>query len=59
MRKTIYARTRAFRSTPMLDETLLALSENTNRHQSELIRQAVWQFCSYYRNRPNELQKAI
>jgi predicted DNA-binding protein len=59
MRKTIYARTRAFRSTPLLDETLQSLSDSTSRHQSELIREAVWQFCSYYRDKPSELRKAI
>ncbi len=59
MKKIIYARTRAFRSTPLLDQSLLALSETTNRNESELIREAVWKFCSYYKDRPTEILKPI
>ncbi|MCG3772174.1 MAG: hypothetical protein JW384_03379 [Nitrosomonadaceae bacterium] len=59
MRKNIYIKSRSFRSTPILDECLQLLSDKTNRNESCLIREAVFQFCQYYKDRPADLTKPI
>jgi predicted DNA-binding protein len=57
MTKKIYARTLAFRTTPLLDDMLRDLSDQTNRHQSDLIRDAVWKYCAFYRDKAHEILK--
>lgn len=59
MRKNIYLKNRSFRSTPILEEALAFLSNETNRNESSLIREAVFQFCQYYKDRPSELIRPI
>ena len=57
MKKTIYECSRAFRLTNLLNDKLRSLADKTNRHESDLIRQAVAQYVSYYADHPDELVK--
>jgi predicted transcriptional regulator len=57
MKRTIYEFTKAFRCTNLLHEKLRSLADKTNRHESDLIRQAVAQYVSYYADHPDELVK--
>lgn len=59
MRKHIYVETKAFRCTPLLQEQLQALANRVNRHESDLIRNAVAQYVAYYQERPEELVKVV
>lgn len=59
MTKRIYVRTLAFRSTSTLNDMLRQLSDQTHRHQSDLIRDAIWKYVNFYRDKPQELLKVI
>ena len=57
MKKHIFVKTLAFRVTPFLYDALNSLSVSANRHQSDLIREAVWSFVKQHRDNPDQLLK--
>ena len=59
MKKRPYSKMRAFRLTQTLEDALKDLADKTNRHQSCLIREAIWHFCTEYREQPHKLLKTI
>jgi hypothetical protein len=38
-------------------QSLQSLSNKTNRHESDLIREAVWSFVKQYKNSPDQIMK--
>ena len=57
MRKTRYKRTIHFRVTDALSAMLMGLSEQTDKTESDLIREAVLAYCNRYQNKPGEIRK--
>lgn len=57
MKKIIYEKTRNFRITTALDEAIANLSVKAHRQESDLIREAIWQFVQTYQDHPHEIRK--
>jgi len=56
MKKKIYLHTRSFRASSNLNHDLRLLAERVNRHESDIIRQAVSAFVGFYLDHPDELK---
>jgi predicted transcriptional regulator len=56
MKRTVYQTSKTFRCTNTLVEGINDLANRAQRHPSDLIRQAVGQYVTYYREHPDELR---
>jgi predicted transcriptional regulator len=59
MKRNILTVSKTFRLTVSLNRELAGLADTANRHQSQLIRDAVEQYVAYFRDHPEELAKAL
>lgn len=57
MKQVRYKKTVNFRVTDALDIMITDLARATHKNESEVIRDALVAYCSYYASRPHEIMK--